>query len=140
MCARLDASNGSVGRPSVDCSFEALSISGRTRAIGNTLARNAVCIRLDAINGVLPPTPLLGLVPVVNEELHLVGILREGHLSADDDTLALAIEEHAPIPAALAHMVRHRSRHAPVIAGDGTVVGVLDDLDAMRALRGLNPA
>jgi hypothetical protein len=139
MCARLDASNGSVGRPSVACTFEAPSVSGRTRAVGSALARDAVCMRLEAMNGTFPPMPLVGLLPVVDANLRLVGVLEKGHLRADDDTLGLTIEEHTPIPAALTRMVRHRMRHAPVVARDGTVLGVLDDLDGMRALRVLMP-
>jgi hypothetical protein len=77
----------------------------------------------------------------VDEHLHLVGFLELGRrqVGANDGALGWALDEHTAIPVALAHMARRRLRQAPVIDQDGTVVGVLEDLDAMRALRGMTP-
>jgi hypothetical protein len=137
MCERLDASEAS-GRPSVACSFEAPSASKRKRGVGGTLSRFATCMRDDAVNVVLPtPSPIAPL-PVVDEHLHLVGFLGPGRqVGANDGALSHALEEHTAIPAALAHMARRRLRQAAIIDCDGTVVGVLDDLEAMRALRAM---
>jgi CBS-domain-containing membrane protein len=140
MCVRLDASEGSVGRPSVACSFETPSARSRTVAVGSALTRFATCVRADAIGLELLASSRSGSLPVVDEHERLVGVLESGlHLRADAGTQGLAIEEHMPVSKALAHMARHKVRQVPVVARDGTVVGVLDDLDAMRALRGVAP-
>jgi len=139
-CARLDASEGTVGRPSVACTFEGPGAPERPRAIGGVLSRHATCVRVDATRVALRAPPRAGVVPVVDEQELLVGILEANLVvRADEGALALAIEEHTPVSTALAHMARHRVRQVPVVASDGTVVGVLDDLDAMRALRGVAP-
>jgi CBS domain-containing protein len=133
MCARLDANEGSVIRPSVACMFE----TRRPGAVGAALSRFASLVRLDAITVVLPIPPPVTPLPVVDEQLHLVGVLEPGpHVRVDDGALGLAIEEHAPVPKALTQMAHRHVRRLPVVARDGTVVGVLDDLDAMRVLRG----
>jgi CBS domain-containing protein len=133
MCARLDANEGSVMRPSVACMFERRRPGA---GAGAALSRFASLVRLDAISLVLPIPPPVAPLPVVDEQLHLVGVLEPGpHVRVDDGALGLAVEEHAPIARALTHMARRHVRRLPVVARDGTVVGVLDDLDAMRVLR-----
>jgi hypothetical protein len=138
MCQRMDASDAS-RRPSVACSFEAPSVSQHNPGVGRTLSRFATCMREDAVNVVSPTPPPTAALPVVDEHLHLVGFLEPGaRIGANDGALGRALEEHTALPVALAHMARRRLRQAPVVDRDGTVVGVLDDLDAMRALRGIS--
>jgi CBS domain-containing protein len=141
MCVRLNAVDAGVGRPSVACAFDALTPAPNARPVGSVLARFAVCVRADAIDTVLPALPPSGAVPVVDDRLRLVGILEPGpHVRIDDGARGLAIDEHTLIPAALAHMARRRLRQVPVVDRSGAVVGVLDDIDALRALRGLDIA
>jgi|HubBroStandDraft_1064217.scaffolds.fasta_scaffold06692_6 CBS domain protein len=137
MCQRMDASDAR-GRPTVACTFEAPSVSQRNPGIGRTLSRFATCMRADAVNLVSPTPPPTAPLPVVDEHLHFVGFLETGpQVGANDAALGSALEEHMAIPVALTHMARRRLRQAPVVDRDGTVVGVLDDLDALRALRGI---
>jgi hypothetical protein len=136
MCQRMDTSVAG-GRPTVACAFEAPSGSQRNPGIGRALSRFATCMRADAVNVVSPTPPPTAPLPVVDEHLQLVGFLETGpQLGARDGARGSALEEHMAIPVALAHMARCRLRQAPVVDRDGTVVGVLDDLDALRALRG----
>jgi CBS-domain-containing membrane protein len=139
MCVRLNALDGTVGRPSVACAFDAPSPPPRARQAGSLLSRFATCVRDDALDAVLATTASAA-VPVVDEGLHLVGLLEPGpHVRVDDGTLGLAVEEHTLLPAAIAHMAHRRLRQVPVVGRSGKVVGVLDDLDALRALRGVDP-
>jgi CBS-domain-containing membrane protein len=139
MCVRLNALDGTVGRPSVACAFDAPSPPPRARQAGSLLSRFATCVRDDALDVVLATTASAA-VPVVDEGLHLVGLLEPGpHVRVDDGTLGLAVEEHTLLPAAIAHMAHRRLRQVPVVGRSGKVVGVLDDLDALRALRGVDP-
>ena len=134
-CQCLDDGDGSVRRPSVACSSGTPEVPGGARTAGNTLSRFSTCVRADAIGQVVLPSPY-GCLPVVDENTLLVGVLgTDSHARIDRAAVDLAVEEHLPIRAALAHMAHHRARHVPVVARDGLVVGVLDDLEAMRALR-----
>ena len=73
---------------------------------------------------------------VVDEDLRFVGVLEPGpHIRADGEALGLAVDERTPLPTALAHMARRHVRRVPVLNEGGAVVGTLDDLDALRALR-----
>ena len=73
--------------------------------------------------------------------MQLVGVVRAGpRIHVEDGAAELAIEEHASVHDALAHMARKRTRHLPVVARDRSLVGVIDDLDAMRGLRALTAA
>jgi hypothetical protein len=133
MCACLDATSGD--RPSVRCTFPAPTGPGSARPVGSALARFSVCVRMDAIHAVLP-APAGGTLIVVDEHDQLVGVLEPGpRVRVDDGALGLAVEQHMPLATALAWMVRRRARQLPVVARDGAVLGVLDDLDAMRSLR-----
>jgi YD repeat-containing protein len=134
MCERLGTS-GEGDRPSVACTFAAPIGSNGARPVGSVLARFSVCVRVDALHADLP-VPAGGLLLVVDEDGRLVGSVEPGpRVRLDDDASGLAIEEHTPLAAALAWMVRRRARQLPVITRDGTVLGLLDDLDAMRSLR-----
>jgi CBS domain-containing protein len=138
MCAGLDASGGQASRPSVACTFDAPKPSGSARPAATVLSRFAVCVRVDAVAAALPPRPA-GLVPVVDADMRFVGVLEGPRVRLDDAGAEVAIEEHVPIPAALARMAHKRARQVPVVARDGSLVGVLDDLDALRALRENGP-
>jgi hypothetical protein len=139
MCVQLNALDGTAGRPSIACAFEAPSRPPRAREVGSLLSRFAMCVRDDALDAVLATTARAAM-PVVDEGLHLVGLLEPGpHVRVDDGRLGLAVEEHTLLPAALAHMARRRLRQVPVVSRSGKVVGVLDDIEALRALRGVEP-
>ena len=139
-CTRFDASEGNGGRPAVACAFEAARVTELTCVVGSTLSRFSVCVRLNAVEQLTTSPPPAAWLPLVDEKMHLVGVLEPGpRIRVYDGGLDLAVEEHTPIHAALAHMARKRTRHLPVVARDGPFVGLLEDLDALRAVRGPTP-
>ena len=104
--------------------------------MGAVLARHASAIRHDAHPQAHAEPRYRSPVAVVDDDLHLVGILeRDGTIRRDDGSLSFAVEEHVTLPAALARMARRRQRSVLVVDRAGEFVGVFDDLDALRALR-----
>jgi hypothetical protein len=134
-CAGFTTSQDSARRPSALCTFGGCAEQAAPRPVGAVLARHAICVRTDAVEGVRGVSLHPGLVAVVDNETHLVGTLDpSGRLHACDHGRTTAIPEETPVPRALRQMAAQHWRSAPVIARDMTVVGVVDDVDALRAL------
>jgi hypothetical protein len=134
-CAGFTTGQDPSRRPSALCTFGGCAEQASPCAVGAVLARHAVCVRADAVGVVRGVSLHFGNVAVVDDETHLVGTLDPtGHLHACDHGRGTAIPEETPVPRALRQMAAQRWRSAPVIARDGTVVGVVDDVDALRAL------
>jgi hypothetical protein len=127
---------GDGARSAVLCRFQSPESAPSERPVGTVLARFTTCVRIDAIRGASIDPPLGGLLAVVDADLRIVGVLEPGpHVRVDDRGRALAIEEGASLSTALTHLARQRRRHAPVVSRDGTVVGSVEDVTALRALR-----
>lgn len=76
-----------------------------------------------------------GSVAVVDDDARLVGVMDPGgRLAKEDAGRGWAIPEDTCVPAALRLMALRHWRTAPVVAPSGTVVGVVQDVDALRAL------
>ena len=52
----------------------------------------------------------------------------------------LSIEEDAPVGTAIAVMAERQIRHLPVVDAQGTLVGIVTDRDAVKALARTVPA
>jgi CBS domain-containing protein len=136
-CAAFDAADDRP--PSVACKFE--TVSGRPAlTLGSVLARSALCVRADALGEVGHALAAFGVVPIVNERTQLVGVLdatnRTTHpLSHGRLATEHALGEGASISEALATMARRRIRQLIVVAADGTVLGIVEDLALLRALK-----
>ena len=134
-CMGLDAAEAS-RRPTVRCSFKGACVDATDPPVASVLSRHSSCVRVDAVTEVGHVYGCKGAVAVVDDRVRLVGLLDdESEVRSDDAWLAIAVEEHTSIADALRRMAGVHLRSVPVVARDGTVVGVVDDLDAMRALR-----
>jgi len=134
-CAGFTTSQDASRRPSALCTFGECAGRAPRRPVGAVLARHAICVRADAVGAVRGVGLHAGNVAVVDADTRLVGTLDlSGHVRAEDAVRGTAIPEETPVPLALRQMALRRSRSAPVVARDGTVVGVVDDVDALRAL------
>jgi hypothetical protein len=116
--------------------------------VGLALARTTFCVACDlparAAFGVIRGRSFAFDVPVVDERARFIGVLPRaptalGDLHATSGALALldsssvrAIDERASLGDAFARMCTHHARALTVIAGDGTVVGTLRDIDALH--------
>lgn len=136
-CERLEPDDHHLRRPSVACAFQ--GAAGKPACtVGRALSRFSPCVRVDAVAQLQLAPPPAAWLPLVDERMHLVGVVRAGpRIRVEDGAGELAIEEHASVHDALAHMARKRTRHLPVVARDRTLVGVIEDLDAMQGLRAL---
>jgi len=83
----------------------------------------------------------LDAVPVVDQEMHVIGIVTRGDLltAAQDAPVELAtprelrvLPEQAPIAYAIALMAFEKVSHVPVISEDGELVGMWDATSALR--------
>jgi CBS domain-containing protein len=111
------------------------------------LARQTVCIRSDVSLDTGTEVALdQGETPVVDPELHFLGVVTvadlhgvEGTARAfsrvEDLTLRnhLVVREESPVREVLATMAHAHLRRLPVVTREGVVVGVVDDLAALRA-------
>ena len=132
-CEHLDAGGGQ-GRPWVVC---ALRTAAGACTVGRALSRFSICVRVDAVEQLRVNPPPAAWLPLVDERMQLVGIVRAGpRTSVEDSAGELAIEEQAPVHDALAHMARKRTRHLPVVARDRALVGVIEDRTRCVAFTG----
>jgi hypothetical protein len=135
MCDGFDPKAGAPGRPLVRCACQTATLVGDDLVAGAVLARFATAIRLDAVNAALTTPVRSAPIPVVNEDLHMVGVLQpDRQVRLDEGGHALAVDEQETVYGALSRLARRQLRRAPVVARNGTLVGVLEDLDALRAL------
>jgi len=134
-CAGFTTSLDASRRPSSLCSFGGCASRASPGPVGAILARHAICVRDDAVGTARGVGLHPGNVAVVDDDTRLVGMLDpSGRVHTGEAACGAAIPEETPVPRALRQMAAQRWRSAPVVAQDGTVVGVLDDLDALRAL------
>ena len=78
----------------------------------------------------LLPWPAVGVVPVVDDRARLVGAI-----DARGAQREASVPEQSTIGEALATLARRRARRAVVVTADGTVVGMVEDLALMHALK-----
>jgi CBS domain-containing protein len=136
-CAAFDASDDRP--PSVACNFEAAS--GRSALpLGSVVSRSTLCVRADALAEVGHALATIGVVPIVDERDKIVGVLDASThtihpLSHGRTAMEYTLGESASISDALAMMARRRIRQLIVVAADGSVVGIVEDLALMRALK-----
>lgn len=135
MCDGFDPKAGPSGRPLVRCAHPPAAQEPIDPVVGTALARFAVAIRVDAVNAALGSPARTAPVPVVDADMRMVGVFDgERHLRLDDRGHSLAVDEQDSVHDALAQLARRHQRQAPVVSRAGTLVGVLDDLEALRAL------
>lgn len=112
--------------------------------VGEVMTRLVVCVNpdtcVDAVRAILVETEL-PCVPVVSNDGLLVGIvthqtllaagagLRAGELMA---AAVLSVAESAPLAHAMATMAQAGIMVVPVVADDGSVVGAVSALEALR--------
>jgi CBS domain-containing protein len=150
-CVGFDAGDVPGARPAVLCGARGDDRKGGDTPVGRVLSRHAACIdgeapleALDALDGLQSAG-----VPVVDDGLHLLGVVMPHESGAirgparqrmrvleATRTGHAAIDERSSVSVALTRMAGAHARRLPVVARDGTVVGVIEDLDALRALAG----
>lgn len=113
------------------------------------------------VEAVLPDVPLerardlvqktrFGVLPVVAEDATLLGVIwradiedrrpHDGVLSARDRMRSVhTVAESTSILSALRAMARVHGREVVIVDSDGRLVGVLPDVEALRALRSTEP-
>ncbi len=134
-CAGFTTSQDPSRRPSALCSFGECAGRAPRRPVAAVLSRHAICVRTDALGAVRGVALHDGQVAVVDDDTRIVGTLDStGRVHSCDAVRGSAIPEDVSVRGALRQMARLRRRSAPVIAPDGTVVGVVEDVDALRAL------
>lgn len=134
-CAGFTTSHDPSRRPSTLCSFQGSTGRAPCRPVGAVLSRHAICVRVDALDAVRGVALHDGHLAVVDDDTRIVGTVdASGRVHAGEAVTRNAIPEDASVPGALRQLARLRRRSAPVVARDGTVVGVLEDVDALRAL------
>jgi len=134
-CAGFTTSQDASRRPSALCTFGECAARASRRPVGAVLARHAICVRADAVGAVRGVGLHPGNVAVVDDDTRLVGTVdASGRVHTGDAVRGAAIPEATAVALALRQMALRRLRSAPVVARDGTVVGVVDDVDALRAL------
>jgi hypothetical protein len=132
-CAGFTTSPDPSRRPAALCSFGGRTPADLPNPVGAVLSRHGICVRADAVGAVSGVALHSGTVPVVDDDARLVGTLDASGRVHDADA-GSGVPEETPVPRALRAMATRRWRSAPVVARDGTVVGVVDDVDALRAL------
>jgi CBS domain-containing protein len=136
-CAALDA--GDEGPPTVTCRFEPAAREDRP-VPSRAVAHSVLCVRADAVGAMGRASSSVGIIPIVNERRQLVGIADAGSRAAlptehNEGAVPHALDERVPIAEALATLARRKARRAVVVAEDGTVIGVVEDLALMRLLK-----
>lgn len=134
-CAGFTTSPDPSRRPASLCSYGECACEASRRPVGTILSRHAICVHADAVGAMRVIGVHSGCVAVVDDDAHLVGTLDgNGRVHVACDAGQAAITEQVPVSRALRQMAVLRWRSAPVIARDGTVVGVVEDIDALRAV------
>jgi hypothetical protein len=135
-CAGFDATQE--WNSTVSCTFEGACLP--PNSVGAAWSRSALCVRANAVKELGGIIPRVGTVPVVDAQVRLVAVLdaATGALrsSGDGGSAEHTIPESWPIAEALAALARRKARQAIVLAGDRTVVGIVEELGLMRALKG----
>jgi CBS domain-containing protein len=123
-------------------------------AVGEAMATRVVCVRPEApledayahVQGVLLPVvdadgvllgvlyrPDLTMAPETGTlEVRIRVASRAGVVADRMDARAKALDESSPLVEALHAMTVHRARSLPVLSDGGVVVGTLTDLDVLR--------
>jgi hypothetical protein len=134
-CAGFTTSADPSRRPAALCSFGARANGDLRNPVGAVLSRHGICVRADAVDAVRGVALHPGSVAVVDQDARLVGMLdTSGRVHDGDARSGAALPEETPVPRALRAMAMRRWRSAPVVSHEGTVVGVVEDVDALRAL------
>ncbi len=113
--------------------------------VGALLRGNVCCIPDDAtLQDVTEGLVSIGMddAPVVDPDGRYFGVIRDsglvgarkGDVVKDVLTRAAAVSENDTVYEAVVRMARTHQRDIPVLSGDGVVVGVLRDVDAIRWL------
>jgi hypothetical protein len=135
MCAGLEGKR-SGQRPLVLCSYDAPLVPPRLRPVGSALLRYSVGVRGEWVEGALSTVPYAEtLVPILDHASLVVAISYSGHLVAEGAP-GRSFEEHEFVGEVLSRMADLHIRQGPVVARDGTFVGIADDLHLIRSLRG----
>lgn len=134
-CAGFTTSQDPSRRPASLCSYGERACEPSRRPVGAILSRHAICVRADAVGAMRGVGLHSGCVAVVDDDAHLVGTLDgSGRVRVAGHAGQEAITEQSPVSRVLRQMAVLRWRSAPVVTRDGTVVGIVEDIDALRAV------
>lgn len=137
-CRGFDTAGDASERPVIRCAHQgAPDDFPDARPVGAFLAPFAYGVRMGALQVGMRMAPHGSPIAVVDDGLRFVAVCEPGPtVFLDNGPASLAVEEHVSLLAALGRLRRQRKRRAPVVSGRGTFLGIVDQSDVARALRG----